>query len=199
MPSTEIPGILSPLKSPDPPAPEQNQPHRTMVFRLLLAVTAFFSAALCSCSSTNTLADAKVHRNGHVDGAKYYKVRTTAYSHVEADSLQYGKKNAAGSELKYGMVRSAAADWSVFPLGTVFQIEGLPYTYHVDDYGSALVGTKTIDLYKPGFDGIKDWGARNVKIKVIKWGSYAQSMKILSERTKHAHVRAMLKGIQKKI
>lgn len=171
-----------------------------MVFRLILASAALLSSFLCSCSSTSpALADAKVHRNGHVDGATYYKVKTTAYSHVEADSLQYGKKNAAGGELKYGMVRSAAADWSVFPLGTVFKIEGMPQTYQVDDYGSALVGTKTIDLYKPGFDGIKDWGARNVKIKVIKWGSYAKSMSVLSDRKKHAHVRAMIKGIERKI
>lgn len=169
-----------------------------MVFRLILASAAILCSSLCSCSSTN-LADAKVHRNGQVDGAKYYKVKTTAYSHVEADSLQYGKKNAAGGELKYGHVRSAAADWSVFPLGTIFKIEGTPYIYQVDDYGSALVGTKTIDLYKPGFDGIKDWGARNVKIQVLKWGSYSRSMQILGQRTKHSHVRAMIKGIERKI
>lgn len=169
-----------------------------MAYRFLLAAAAVFCSALCSCSSPN-LASAKVHRGGQIDNATYYKVKTTAYSHVEADSLQYGKKNAAGGELKYGMVRSAAADWSVFPLGTTFKIEGLPYVYQVDDYGSALVGTKTIDLYKPGFAGIKDWGARNVKIKVLKWGSYANSMNVLSDRTKHAHVREMIRGIQKKI
>ena len=134
-----------------------------------------------------------------MDNATYYKVKTTAYSHVEADSLKYGRGNAAGGVLQYGMVRSAAADWSVFPLGTVFKIEGQPYIYQVDDYGSALVGTKTIDLYKPNSDGIKDWGARNVNIKVLKWGSYSRSMSVLKDRTKYSHVRAMIDGIQKKI
>ena len=169
-----------------------------MAHRLLLAAAAVVCSALCSCSSPN-LASAKVYKGGHVDNATYYKVKTTAYSHVEADSLKYGRGNAAGGTLKYGMVRSAAADWSVFPLGTVFKIDGLPYIYQVDDYGSALVGTKTIDLYKPNFDGIKDWGARNVKIKVLKWGSYTRSMDVLKDRTKHAHVRAMINGIQRKI
>ncbi|HWB03348.1 MAG TPA: 3D domain-containing protein [Verrucomicrobiales bacterium] len=170
-----------------------------MAYRPILAVAAILCSALCSCSSTSpSLASAKVYRNGQVDNATYYKVKTTAYSHVEADSLKYGVKNAAGGDLQYGMVRSAAADWSVFPLGTIFKIEGTPHIYRVDDYGRALVGTKTIDLYKPSMAGIKDWGARNVKIKVLKWGSYAQSMNVLSERQSYAHVRAMIQGIKRK-
>ena len=43
---------------------------------------------------------------------------------------------------------SAAADWSRFPLGTRFQIVGTQDRYVIDDYGGALVGTNTIDLYK---------------------------------------------------
>ena len=102
--------------------------------------------------------------------------------------------------LKYGSTfRSAASDWSVFPLGTVFKIEGLPYVYRIDDYGSALVGTKTIDLYKPNMAGIKDWGARNVRIKVIKWGSYGDSLAILGDRMKHPHVRAMVESIRRNL
>jgi 3D (Asp-Asp-Asp) domain-containing protein len=171
-----------------------------MAYRLILA-SALICSTLCSCSTTSSpdLAKAKVYRNGQVDNATYYKVKTTAYSHVESDSLKYGKANASGGQLKYGTVRSAAADWSVFPLGTVFKIEGQPHIYQVDDYGSALVGTKTIDLYKPSRDGIKDWGARNVKIKVLKWGSYSQSLSVLKNRTGYSHVRSMISGIQKKI
>jgi 3D (Asp-Asp-Asp) domain-containing protein len=171
-----------------------------MVQRLLLAAAAIICSTFCSCSSTSpALASAKVYQNGQVDNATYYKVKTTAYSHVESDSLKYGTKNAEGGNLEYGMVRSAAADWSVFPLGTIFKIEGTPHIYKVDDYGRALVGTKTIDLYKPSMDGIKDWGARDVKIKVLKWGSYAQSMNVLSERQSYSHVRAMMAGIKQKL
>ena len=174
-----------------------------MASRILLAIAAAFCAALCSCSSTassSNLASAKVYKNGHVDNAKYYMVKTTAYSHVEADSLKYGRKNAAGGTLQYGStVRSAAADWSVFPVGTIFKIVGEPWYYTVDDYGSALVGTKTIDLYRPCMAGIKDWGAREVKIQVVKWGSYSRSMEILNDRTRHSHVRAMINGIRRKI
>ncbi len=169
------------------------------LFTVLFAVLA---AGLCSCSSTTNLASAKAYKHptsgSQIDNAKYYKVRTTAYSHVEADSLKYGLASAEGGNLKYGEFRSAAADWSVFPLGTVFKIEGLPWTYRIDDYGSALVGTKTIDLYKPNMAGISDWGVRNVNIKVLKWGCYAKSHHILKDRTKHSHVRQMVQSIKLK-
>ncbi len=129
-------------------------------------------------------------------------VRTTAYSHLQADSLPYGRKSAAGNTLQYGSsIRSAAADWSKFPLGTKFKIEGLPYTYVVDDYGSALCGTETLDIYKPNLAGIGKWGARNIPIKVIEWGSFEESRRILDSRkhVKHAnHVRHMLREIEKK-
>lgn len=128
-------------------------------------------------------------------------VRTTAYSHLQADSLPYGRKSAAGTTLKYGArERSAAADWSKYPLGTKFQIEGLPYTYVVDDYGSALCGTETIDIYKPDLSGIGRWGVRNVPVRVLEWGSFEESKRILESRThvKHAHhVRTMLREIEK--
>ncbi|MEM6278215.1 MAG: hypothetical protein AAF733_01965 [Verrucomicrobiota bacterium] len=129
-------------------------------------------------------------------------IRTTAYSHLQADSLPYGRKSAAGNNLMYGSeIRSAAADWSKYPLGTKFQIEGLPYTYVIDDYGSALCGTETIDIYKPDLSGIGRWGVRNLPVRVLEWGSYEESAKILRTRThvKHAHhVRTMLREIEKK-
>ena len=66
-----------------------------------------------------------------------------------------------GTLLKYGAVRSAAADWSVYPVGTTFKIKGLPYTYVVDDYGSALVGTNTIDIFHPSLQSMREWATRN--------------------------------------
>ncbi len=123
-------------------------------------------------------------------------VRTTAYTHTEADSLQYGTKNAAGTNLKYGRVRSAAADWSVFPMGTVFKIKGEPYLYEVDDYGSALVGTNTIDIYKPNKTMMNQWGVRNVPIEIVRWGDKSKSLQVLKPRTKARHVRDMIKAIE---
>ncbi len=128
--------------------------------------------------------------------AKISDVRTTAYTHTESDHIQYGATSAIGSGLKFGKVRSAAADWSVYPVGTIFQIEGTDHIYQVDDYGSALVGTNTIDLYKPNKQTMNQWGVRNVNIKVLKWGSFDQSLNIMKPRSKYSHVRRMVERIE---
>jgi 3D (Asp-Asp-Asp) domain-containing protein len=123
-------------------------------------------------------------------------VRATAYTCTEDDHLIYGNKNAAGTYLRYGdRVRSAAADWSFYPVGTTFRVKGLPYLYVVDDYGSALTGTGTIDLYKPNKAVMNQWGLRNIEITIVQWGSFTRSAEILSQRTKFAHCNQMLANI----
>ncbi|MGI9244754.1 MAG: 3D domain-containing protein [Verrucomicrobiales bacterium] len=126
-------------------------------------------------------------------------VRTTAYTHTESDHIRYGRKNAIGTTLMYGSTRSAAADWSIFPLGTKFQIEGDPSLYVIDDYGSALVGKRTIDLYKPSRGSMNAWGVRHVEIKVIEWGCPKKSLKMLEGRSAYRHVREMIKGLERKV
>ncbi len=124
-------------------------------------------------------------------------VRTTAYTHSESDHIGYGPKNAIGTYLKYGSrVRSAAADWSVYPLGTKFKIKGEPYTYVIDDYGSALVGTATIDIYQPNKWLMRQWGRRVVEIEVIEWGSSRLSMEKLADRRGYKHCRQMYAALQ---
>ncbi len=125
-------------------------------------------------------------------------VRTTAYTHSEGDHLVYGRKNAVGTRLLYSKnQRSAAADWSVYPLGTKFKVKGQPYTYVVDDYGSALVGTGTVDIYQPSRRLMNKWGRRIVEIEVVQWGSSAQSMKTLAARTGYRHCARMQKALKK--
>ena len=127
-------------------------------------------------------------------------VRTTAYTHSEADHLQYGARSAVGTQLKAGSIRSAAADWSIYPLGTVFQIQGDPSVYVVDDYGRALVGTRTIDIYQPTTGLMNLWGTRNVNIRVLRWGSPAKSLAVLKPRAfKAQHVREMISRIQPQV
>ncbi|GAA5496646.1 hypothetical protein Rhal01_02831 [Rubritalea halochordaticola] len=127
-------------------------------------------------------------------------VRTTSFSHMEKEPGAPGRKNAAGTILKYGKnVRSAAADWSVYPLGTKFKIKGQPYTYVVDDYGSALANTNTIDIFKPTLKGMRDWGTRNVEITVVQWGCYERSRRLLKGRRGYWHCRDMYNKIVKKV
>ncbi len=167
-----------------------------------LCVLVIATGFLASCSSTqpNKHRSPKVASNSGAaakTGTRISSVRTTAYTHTEADHTQYGAANAAGGRLKYGSVKSAAADWSVYPVGTVFQIDGDSSLYEVDDYGSALVGTNTIDLYKPDKSAMNNWGVRNVNIRVIKWGSFTKSLAIMKPRSKYDHIRKMVGRIQK--
>lgn len=123
-------------------------------------------------------------------------VRTTAYTCSEDDHLIYGNKNATGTPLRYSnRVRSAAADWSFYPVGTTFRIKGMPYLYVIDDYGSALTGTGTVDVYKPNKDVMNLWGRRTVELTIVQWGSFTRSAELLSQRTKHSHCREMLSNI----
>src|SRR4051812_13035490 len=122
------------------------------------------------------------------------KVRTTAYTHTEAG----GRRNAIGKNLSGRNVISAASDWSRFPLGTRFRISGTKNEYIIDDYGTALIGTNTIDLYKPSRLEMKRWGVRHVDIDVLQWGSEVESLKVLGPRAKHRSVRRMIVAIEKK-
>jgi 3D (Asp-Asp-Asp) domain-containing protein len=131
---------------------------------------------------------------------QHLTVRTTAYCHTEADHIVYGAKSAVGTPLRFGTVRSAAADWSRYPVGTVFRIANQPgIVYQVDDYGSALVGTNTIDLYRPSQESMRDWGVRNVDIEVLRWGSVERSMQLMKDRTQFPHVRRMFDDLQRHV
>jgi len=130
------------------------------------------------------------------DRARSRLVRATAYYHGEADHIQYGKKSAYGTELRAGRVRSAAADWSRYPVGTVFKIKGLPHTFVIDDYGSALVGTNTVDIYMTSRRDMDRWGVRHIQIEILRMGCFDTSHRILSQRVKHPHCRQMANAIR---
>jgi len=121
-------------------------------------------------------------------------VRTTAYTRIEKG----GRRNALGKYLSGRHVISAASDWSRFPLGTRFRICSTREEFIIDDYGTALVGTSTIDLYKPTKLEMKRWGVRNVDIDILQWGSEEQSLKVLGPRAKHQIARRMIASLRKK-
>jgi 3D (Asp-Asp-Asp) domain-containing protein len=120
-------------------------------------------------------------------------VRTTAYTHTEKDHLPYGKKSALGTELRFDPDHhTVAADWSRFPLGTKFRIRGYDRLFVVEDYGRALVGTRTIDLYFPTREGMDNWGLRFVDIEIVEMGSFHESRRILAVRARNPYCLAML-------
>lgn len=119
-------------------------------------------------------------------------VRTTAYDPYEAG----GDASAAGGELSDGAIHSAAADWSRYPVGTEFKIIETGEICQIDDYGSALVGTDTIDLFKDNGRQMRDWGVRMVHIKILVWGSPRRSLEILSPRANNSRLWPMIAALR---
>ncbi len=160
--------------------------------RRTLSLAAFIAVAVLSGCATQS-GDLKTARKGDV-----ISVRTTAYTHNEADHLIYGRKNAIGTTLKNGKIKSAASDWSRIPLGTRFKVLETGEVFEIDDYGSALVGTNTIDLYKPSRRAMNRWGVRHVDIKILEVGCYEQSRGVLEPRRRYRHVEEMCRVMDKR-
>ena len=166
-----------------------NQPKIRVVWRMLLVVCA--AIGFVGCASQTSTSTSK-----HVGSGKRMKVRTTAYTHTEPG----GSKNAIGSRLHYGNgigEYSAASDWSWMPLGTRFRMVENGRVYVIEDYGSALVGRETIDLYVPNRSIMRNWGCRHVDIEILEWGSKAMSLKMLQPRTRNRHVGVMVAQLRK--
>jgi 3D (Asp-Asp-Asp) domain-containing protein len=165
----------------------------------------------------------------------FQQVRTTAYTHTEADHQEYGNRNAMGGILRpaappfvpraipvarpvYGATRnayqsiafvtpsqpfltdnfsnqisgSAAADWSRWPAGTIFRIVSTGQLYRVEDYGWALSGRNTIDLYMATPGEMNSWGARNELIQIVQWGDQQESLRRLAPHTDYRHIKRMV-------
>ncbi len=222
---------------------------------LASAGTLLFSA--CSTTSTRAL-PAYEPPLAKVD---FQTVRTTAYTHTEADHLVYTNHNALGGELHaagppihraenrratmafeerndyervsyssgpqpFSMeenparrrvaraqpvrvktvhgrrvvmgkaeplkIGSAAADWSRWPVGTTFRLLSTGQTYRVDDYGWALAGRNTIDLYMASASEMNSWGARAEPIQILRWGDPEVSLRLLQPHEEHKHIKRMV-------
>ena len=217
-------------------------------FRSLVATVGLgIAAMLPGCGTTHPLPPYE----RPMARTEYQTVRTTAYTHTEADHLEYGNHNALGGTLHaasvptgevsaYGrnalpvsnpadivdeqggfhraplvprpvkpgagglsaaafdagngstVVGSAAADWSRWPAGTVFRIQSTGQVYRVDDYGWALAGRNTIDLYESTRASMNAWGVQRVDIHVLRWGDREESLRRLRGQQKYRHIRRMV-------
>ena len=89
-------------------------------------------------------------------------------------------------------VGSAAADWSRWPAGTVFRLLSTGQIYRVDDYGWALAGRNTIDLYMPNQREMNSWGARQETIQILQWGDPQESLQFLRRHQDYRHIKRMV-------
>lgn len=105
-------------------------------------------------------------------------------------------KRATAVAKKPPKIGSAAADWSRWPAGTTFRLLSTGQIYQVEDYGWALAGRNTIDLYMPNQREMNAWGAREEPIQVLHWGDPQDSLRLLLPRQRYKHVRRMVLELQ---
>jgi 3D (Asp-Asp-Asp) domain-containing protein len=89
-------------------------------------------------------------------------------------------------------IGSAAADWSRWPAGTVFRLLSTGQNYRVEDYGWALSGRNTIDLYMANQREMNAWGARPETIEILKWGDPQESLQFLRRHQDYRHIKRMV-------
>ena len=89
-------------------------------------------------------------------------------------------------------IGSAAADWSRWPAGTVFRLLSTGQNYRVEDYGWALSGRNTIDLYMANQREMNTWGAREETIEILKWGDPDESLQFLRRHQDYRHIKRMV-------
>lgn len=226
---------------------------------LALAVLAAFIAIIL-LSACGTTRHALPPYEPPLAKTDFQHVRTTAYTHTEADHRAYSNHNALGGELhaagppihraeavaraipayevpravpvdetasspqlqpfsmeetrtvrrttKRGAkttrsvkravvvskprIGSAAADWSRWPVGTTFRLLSTSQTYRVEDYGWALAGRNTIDLYMPNQREMNSWGARQETIQILQWGDTRGSLQFLRSHQDYRHIKRMV-------
>jgi hypothetical protein len=89
-------------------------------------------------------------------------------------------------------IGSAAADWSRWPAGTVFRLLSTGQNYRVEDYGWALSGRNTIDLYMANQGEMNTWGSREETIEILKWGNPQESLQFLRRHQDYRHIKRMV-------
>ena len=109
--------------------------------------------------------------------------------HIDEQSRGVKRAVAVSQSPRIG---SAAADWSRWPMGTTFRLLSTGQIYRVEDYGWALSGRNTIDLYMINQREMNSWGARQEPIQVLRWGEPQQSLQFLQSHQDYKHIKRMV-------
>ncbi len=140
----------------------------------------------------NAKAAAKSDRTAKAEKAKAAKVAKTNRK------LKGGKLVHVVHQPQPPRIGSAAADWARWPAGTTFRVVSTGQVYRVDDYGWALAGRNTIDLYMSSREEMNRWGVRSEPIEVLHWGDRQASLALLAERQSFKHCRRMMLELQER-
>src|ERR1700693_2338735 len=127
--------------------------------RIFQAASLGVSILVVGCSQDGSQIKNGTALRGKASLPKLVEVKTTAYCHTERAHRRYGKSNAVDGRVAAAEFNSAVADGSRLRMGTKFRLGVSNRLYVVDDYGSALVGPNTTDLYMPSRREMARWGS----------------------------------------
>ena len=125
-------------------------------------------------------------------------ITTTTTTTIRTVKGVRGKRVVVKARAQPPKIGSAAADWSRWPVGTTFRLLSTGQIYRVDDYGWALAGRNTIDLYMATQADMNAWGAREEPIQILKWGDSEESLRFLERHQDYKHIRRMVLELQGK-
>lgn len=136
--------------------------------------------------------------NSDYEHASYSAERLQPFSMSADRSASVGRTNRRSA---YALPRtagfgSAAADWSRWPAGTTFRLLSTGQFYKVDDYGWALAGRNTIDLYMETRADMNTWGVREEPIQILFWGDPQESLRFLQSHQNFRHIKRMVLEIE---
>ncbi len=120
------------------------------------------------------------------------ETRTVTRTTTRVTKTTRGGKKVVVTKTKPPKIGSAAADWSRWPAGTSFRLLSTGQIYRVDDYGWALSGRNTIDLYMATPREMSSWGARQEPIQILHWGDAQESLRLLAPHRDHRHIKRMI-------
>ena len=124
--------------------------------------------------------------------------KAKAKSNAAKASKGKKRKSAKSRKPQPPRIGSAAADWSRWPVGTTFRLVRTGQVYKVDDYGWALAGRNTIDLYMSSRGEMNRWGVRHEPIQILQWGDRQASLTLLQARQHYKHCRRMALALQER-
>jgi 3D (Asp-Asp-Asp) domain-containing protein len=128
-------------------------------------------------------------------GRQPFTMDTVSKTSAKVTKTMKGKKLAV-TKTKAPKIGSAAADWARWPAGTTFRLLSTGQMYRVDDYGWALSGRNTIDLYMATPHEMNSWGARQESIQVLHWGNPQESLRLLQPHQNSKHIQRMILELQ---
>jgi 3D (Asp-Asp-Asp) domain-containing protein len=138
--------------------------------------------------------ESEVQRTAYTPQLQPFSIDETQKSNRKGKRPAKAPRNVkrAAAVSKPPQIGSAAADWSRWPAGTVFRLLSTGQDYRVEDYGWALSGRNTIDLYMPNRREMNSWGAREEAIQILRWGDPEESLQFLRRHQDYRHIKRMV-------